>query len=141
VGIRRVVAGLALCGGVLASATACARDVGYDPRGDGDIAARIEAAHARGVDSVSRHVGDDMDGATIDIAMTDDAGWDDVKHVLCDVAIPARDAGDPSEGLSIDVWLGSRIVAWDREADCTTHDVSAAPAAASPAPTPSGAGD
>jgi hypothetical protein len=140
-GVRRVLTGLALLGGVLASATACARDVGYDPRGDGDIATRIEAAHAHGVDYVSRHVGDDMDGATIDIAMTADAGWDDVKHVLCEVAIPARDAGDPSEGLSIDVWLDGRIVAWDREADCTRYDGATAPAASSPVPKPSGTGN
>jgi hypothetical protein len=45
--------------------------------------------------------GDALDAATIEITMREGATTAEVTTVLCDIAVPARDAGDPSEGLGM----------------------------------------
>ena len=87
----------------------------YDQRGGPAIADRIRAANSPLVESVTYVPGDFMDAATIDIRLGSGVSPAEAKALICEVARPAVEAGDPPEGLGVSAWDQglTRIVAHD----------------------------
>ena len=110
----------------------------YDQRGDADISARISAANSPLISHVNHREGDYMDPATIVIYMASDTDAAAVRTVLCDIAIPARTAGRPSDGLSIEVVdEAAQLVGLDLNFDCSFRPSPPSPSASGSAAPPS----